>query len=306
VPIEPTLAGVPPTELFEGRVAIVTGAGRGLGRAYAELLARMGARVVANDIDPSELERWTGAGGTASAPRMVTVVADVRRTDGAEAVVAVAEERFGRLDVVVNNAGIAAKRTFSDLTLGDLDHMVSVHLGGHFNVTKAAWPLLTRSDAGRVINTTSNAALYGMPNNVHYAAAKGAIMGLTVSLAREVEHTAMRVNAVAPGAFTEMAVSAMDDTEHLEWMRVRMRAESVAPVVAWLGHPACRLNGRIFDVRGGRFAEVLVGLGDAFPADDVHGAAEAPLDRKVHVVPETIVEAAHWLLEPELDGKDIP
>lgn len=277
----------------------MTGAARGLGRAYVDYLAARGATVVVNDLDADRagvVEAVVASGGVAIANG-----ANVATEDGARRLVDDALQAYGHIDVVVNNAGISRPRAFQDMTYDDLKQMMDVHLGGHFNVTRAAWPHLLAADQGRVVMTSSNAALYGMPSHAHYAAAKGAILGLTRSLAQEAAATRVRVNAIAPGAFTRMAEASILDESHLRRMRRHMPAEKVAPVVAWLSHPSCDVNGAIFDARAGVVSAAFVGQTQGFfdPELSIEAVADHAaeiLDRTGYRTPATTVEAAIWML----------
>jgi NAD(P)-dependent dehydrogenase (short-subunit alcohol dehydrogenase family) len=251
---------------FDGKVAIVTGAGRGLGRAHARLLAARGAAVVANDVGgsiqgygssvaPAEnvVAEITAAGGTA-----VASDADVADDDGAGELVARAIDAFGRLDVVVNNAGIVEFRPFGELTRADLDRMLAVHVGGSWSVTHAAWCHLAAAGAGRVVMTTSAAGVYGIPNGAHYSAAKAAILGLTRALAIEGAPAGIKVNAVAPLAYTRMAAASQFPEVRERLARIAA-PEQVSALVALLVHDSFELSGTVFQAGAGEFAEVFAG-----------------------------------------------
>ena len=205
---------------FEGRVAVVTGAGRGIGRAYALLLAQRGASVVVNDLGGSTegtgtdlgpasevVDEIAAAGGSAVADGH-----DVSSVQGAQALVDAAVERFGRLDVLVNNAGIVRWAGFPEADADNLAAHLAVHLGGSFNTTRAAWPHMVEQDYGRIVMTTST-GIFGLPNNTSYATAKGAVIGLTRSLATAGRRQGIKVNCVAPAAFTRMAGGPGGQTE---------------------------------------------------------------------------------------------
>lgn len=185
------------------RVAIVTGAGGGLGRSHARALARYGARVVVNDMSPAGAEAVAGeiraAGGEA-----VAWTCSVTDRDAVQAMVADAAGRWGSIDIVINNAGILRDRTFAKMDLDDFAAVIDVHLMGAVNVTKAAWPYMREQGYGRIVFTTSSSGLYGNFGQSNYAAAKMALVGLMQTLALEGERSGIRVNCLAPSAATRM------------------------------------------------------------------------------------------------------
>jgi NAD(P)-dependent dehydrogenase (short-subunit alcohol dehydrogenase family) len=250
---------------FDGRVAVVTGAGRGLGAAYARLLAARGAQVVVNDLGSSMggegaddgpasdvVAEIVAAGGTA-----VADTHDVTTEAGADALVATATDRFGRIDVVVNNAGIMRWAGMPAVDERDLSRHWDVHVGGAFNTTRAAWPRLVDQGYGRVVMTTSS-GVFGLPNNLAYAAAKGGVIGLTRSLATAGAEHGIGVNAIAPGAFTRMAGKGEAPPA--------MTPELVAPMAAYLAHEDCPVNGEIYAAGFGRFARVFIAQAEGYVA----------------------------------------
>lgn len=245
---------------FTGKTVIVTGAGRGLGRAYARLLAARGANVVVNDLGgdtdgaapsagPATLvaEEINAAGGTA-----VMNADSVASEEGARSIVATALDAFGRIDAVVNNAGNYRLASFEDLTLDTVQAFLDVHYKGSLLMAHAAWPHLVAAGEGRIVNTVS-AAMAGVPDMVHYGSAKGAVYGLTRNLAVAGAAHGVKVNAVAPGAGTRMMDVAADALPPgtAEYMKEHMPPEMVAPVVAYLAHPACSLTGEVLNAAGG-------------------------------------------------------
>lgn len=256
---------------FAGRVAIVTGAGRGLGRSYAMLLASRGASLVVNDAD-SSTDGATHA-GTACAE---DVVAEIVRAGGtaiandrsvadpgaADAIVNAAIAAFGRLDIVVNNAGIQVAGPFPALDDADFRRVMDVHFFAAVDLCRAAWPHLIGSGCGRIVNTVS-AAIFGKAHYTAYGAAKGAVLSFTRALAEEGRAHGIKVNAIAPLAGTRMAVETLPE-EVARMMRERMPADRVAAIVAYMAHVDCAFSGEAITGCAGRASRVLMGEVDGF------------------------------------------
>ncbi|NIJ10434.1 NAD(P)-dependent dehydrogenase (short-subunit alcohol dehydrogenase family) [Saccharomonospora amisosensis] len=244
----------------EQRVAVVTGAGGALGRSHALHLAGRGMAVVVNDVtDPEPVVREVCAAGG----RAVGVSAGVDTWKGGEQIVEKALAEFGRLDVVVNNAGILRDKSFGKLTREMVESVLAVHLHGAFHVTKAAWPHLVER-GGSVVMTSSGSGLYGNFGQANYGAAKMGLVGLTRVLALEGVRAGVRVNAIAPLARSGMTEDVLP-AEVLE----RLDPVWVSPLVGWLADPACALNGQIWSVAGGRYARVAVVEGPGVVFDHV-------------------------------------
>ena len=260
---------------FDGRVAIVTGAGRNLGRAYAHLLAARGARVVVNDLGVA-ISDTDGSGTAPTANPAHDVVAEIKDAggeavanensvatpNGGRAIVQTALDAFGRVDIVVNNAGVVRQAPFEDYTPSLLDDELTSQLGGHFNVTRAAWPVLTAARYGRVLNLSSGAGLWGVPQMTGYAATKLGVVGLTRALALEGAAQGITVNVVAPCAKTRPGgFGPIPASPALHaWLSV----DEVAPVVTWLVHEDCAVTGECFSVGGGYVGRVTLAVNDGW------------------------------------------
>jgi NAD(P)-dependent dehydrogenase (short-subunit alcohol dehydrogenase family) len=254
---------VVPTLSFDGRVAVVTGAGRGLGRAYAMLLADRGAGVVVNDLgggpdgdgaDPQPalqvVEEIVAAGGRAVADNN-----DVASSDGGNAVIGAALEAFGRIDIVVNNAGIMRWQGLPEVDDKNIDRHYAVHVRGSFNTVRAAWPHFVAQDYGRVVMTTSTGVL-GRADNVGYATAKAGVIGMARAMTAGAGERNIRVNCIAPLASTRLGVrpgqtAAASSSPFLD-------PEWVAPMVAYLAHEDCDVSGETYAAGAGRCNRIFL------------------------------------------------
>ena len=246
---------------FEGKVAIVTGAGAGLGKAHALELARRGAKVVVNDLGGSVdgsggssaaalavVEQIKAAGGTAIANG-----ASVADKAGAESIVKDAVAAFGRVDILINNAGILRDKTFRKLELPDFDLVVSVHLLGSAYCTKAAWPVMLEQGYGRIVMTTSSSGLYGNFGQSNYGAAKLGLVGLMNTLKLEGQKNNVRVNTIAPVAATRMTENIGIPPE----VMARLKPELVTPAVLYLCSDDAP-TGTIIEAGAGYYAKVQI------------------------------------------------
>ena len=301
---------------LSGQAVVVTGAGRGLGRAYALDLAAHGASVVVNDIGGSVTGDGTDdtvadqvvheihtAGGTAVASHD-----SVDTPEGGATIVQTALDAFGRLDAVVSNAGIYETAPYDELTVDRWRRMLRVHLDGAFHLTQPAFRAMKAQGYGRIVLVASNMAAFGYPGNAHYGAAKGGIVGLTHNLALEGEAHGILVNAVLPIGQTRMMMGSVDEATLDPVQRGlydRSAPELVAPLVTYLASRDCSVSHQLISAAGGRYARVFLGLGKGWMAPEGSGTAAEDVAAHIaditatepHVVPASVSDEMVGLLE---------
>jgi NAD(P)-dependent dehydrogenase (short-subunit alcohol dehydrogenase family) len=302
---------------FDGRVAAVTGAGRGIGRAYALLLAELGAQVVVNDLGGSTLgegqdagpadevvKQIQAAGGTAAAN-----YGDVSAVEGGKSVIDTAVGEFGGIDIVINNAGNMVWGSLPDATAQTIEAHWAVHVRGSFNILHAAWPYFLEKNYGRVVLTTS-AGMFGLPDNLGYAVAKASMIGMAKSLTVARRKANITINCIAPNAVTRLGARGGDgrprqaEQAAQEAMAQAMDPALVAPMVAYLAHESCAVSGEAYVAGAGRFARLFVGVTPGYvhpglarvTVDDVAANWAAINDEAGYYVPRTLTDwAGHYL-----------
>lgn len=301
---------------FTNQVAIVTGAGRGLGRLYAIELARRGASVVINDLG-------TSTGGLGSDRKVADdVVAEIRAAggnavasydsvetpEGGAAIVAGAVDTFGRLDAVISNAGIFDTTAFDELSNDQWQRMRSVHLDGAFYLCQPAFRVMSGQRYGRFVFISSSAGMFGQPASAHYAAAKAGVVGLANVVAIEGAEHGILANTVLPFGFSRMVTDTVGSQDEAiragsEFFQA-IAPERVVPAVTYLASRDCDFTGRIYSSCAGRFARVFIGLADGWTADrDVPVQAEDFADHveqisatEPYIVPESIFDEITQLM----------
>jgi NAD(P)-dependent dehydrogenase (short-subunit alcohol dehydrogenase family) len=291
---------------FENRVAVITGAGNGLGREHALLLASRGCQVVVNDLGGSVDGSGGDAGPAAKVAQEINdaggvAVADnnsVATAAGGEAIIKSALDAFGRVDIVINNAGILRDGTFHKMTEEQINMVLDVHLKGAFFVSKPAMIAMREQSYGRIINTSSNSGILGNFGQANYGAAKMGLVGLTRVLAAEGGKYNIKVNAIAPVARTRMT------EDLLGAMAERLDPKLVSPIVAYLAHEDCPVSGEVYSAAGGRIARFFTGLTHGYykadlTLEDVRDNFETIRDEKDYTVPagpgdEFVALMKHW------------
>jgi NAD(P)-dependent dehydrogenase (short-subunit alcohol dehydrogenase family) len=283
---------------FDGKVAIITGAGGGLGRQHALLLASRGALVVVNDLGGA----LDGSGSDKGAAQKVVdeivalggvAVADtnsVSTPEGGAAIVKSAVDAYGRVDIVINNAGILRDKSFHNMTPDLMNPVFDVHLKGAFHVTQPAFVLMREQGYGRIISTSSAAGVFGNFGQANYGAAKMGLVGFMRVLAVEGAKYNIKANSIAPLALTRMTESLFSGA-----MADKLQPGLISPIVAFLAHEDCPVSGEVYSVGGGRVARVFIGETPGyFNADltmeDVRNNFEQIRNEDGYIVPANISE----------------
>lgn len=271
---------------FDGRVAVITGSGRGLGRTYAELLGSKGAKVLVNDPGAALAGEGADAGPAeevvraikAAGGEAVACTESVANPEGGKAIIETALDHFGRIDILIHNAGNVRYGSLEEISHEDFRAVVDVHLMGAFNVVRPAFPLMCKAGYGRVVLTGSIGGLYGTHNVVNYGVSKAGMIGLNNIVAIEGADRGVKSNIILPGAVTRMA-EGLDISQYPP-----MGPELVAPVVGWLAHESCSITGEMLISMAGRVARAYITETEgtfrpAWTIDDVADNIEAIRDQ---------------------------
>ncbi len=291
---------------FDGRIAIVTGAGGGLGRQHALLLASRGAKVLVNDLGGGM--HGDGTGGHRAADVVVEeiraaggeAVANYDSVENGEAIVKAALDNFGSVHIVINNAGILRDVSFAKMSQSDWELVHKVHLTGAMRVTHAAWPIMREQAYGRIIMTSSAAGIYGNFGQTNYGAAKMGLVGFAACLAEEGKAKGIHVNTIAP-----IAASRMTETIMPPEVLARLKPEAVSPLVAWLCHESCTETKGVFEVGAGYISKIRweramgarFGEDAVFSPDDVAARWEEVTDFSTGEYPGSMHESFTAILQ---------
>jgi NAD(P)-dependent dehydrogenase (short-subunit alcohol dehydrogenase family) len=251
---------------FDGKVAIITGAGGGLGRSHALELAKRGALVVVNDLGGASdgtghsetaaqkvVDEIKAAGGEA-----VANYDSVATPEGGANIVKTAVDTFGGVHIIINNAGILRDTSFKNMTPDQLNPVIDVHLRGAFYVTQPAWQIMRDQNYGRIVNTSSGAGVFGNFGQTNYGAAKMGLVGLTRVLSVEGAKNNIKANAIAPVAKTRMTEDLLGPAAD------KLGPEFITPIVTYLASEECSVSGEVYSCGGGRVARVFIGVGAGF------------------------------------------
>jgi NAD(P)-dependent dehydrogenase (short-subunit alcohol dehydrogenase family) len=305
------------TELrFDGQVAVITGAGRGLGAQYARVLAARGARIVVNDLGGSVTGDGAATGAAAATVRQILehggeAIADtnsVATPEGGSAIIGAAVQRWGRVDILINNAGIVRDSPFTEMTPDLVEPLIDVHLKGAFFVTRPAWKVMRERGYGRIVNTCSAAGILGAETMSNYGAAKTGLIGLTRVLAAEGTDVGIKVNAIAPIAATRMLERSMAGNDQQRGADEQAATEAlmrpfldkldpalVAPVVAYLAHADCPVTGEIYSAGAGQVSRFFIGrtkgvYRSQLSAEDVRDHFDEIRDETDYTVPGGVAD----------------
>jgi NAD(P)-dependent dehydrogenase (short-subunit alcohol dehydrogenase family) len=283
---------------YDGKVAVITGAGGGLGRSHALELAKRGALIVVNDLGGSV----DGQGGSHTAAQQVVdeIKAaggeavpnydSVATAEGGKAIVQTALDAFGRIDIVINNAGILRDAAFKNMTPELLEPVIDVHLKGAFYVTQAAWQHMRDQNYGRIVNTSSAAGIFGNFGQTNYGAAKAGLVGFTRVLAVEGAKNNIKANAIAPVAKTRMT------EELLGAMADKLDPAFITPVVAWLAHEDVPVTGEVYSCGGGHVARIFTAVTqgwtdtESLTVEDIRDHFDEIRDETGYAVPANLTE----------------
>ena len=286
---------------FDDRVAVITGAGGGLGRTYALEFARRGAKVVVNDLGGAA----DGSGaGTSMADQVVKEIAEAGGTavsnydsvatpDGGEAIIATALDNFGQVDVVVNNAGILRDKSFAKLSPAELEIVLDVHLKGAFFVSQPAFRAMKGRSYGRFVHTASAAGIFGNFGQTNYGAAKMGIVGLSNVLAVEGAKNNIKSNVIAPIARTRLTEDLLGP------MAEHVKPECVTPLTVYLSSEDCEETHSIYSVGGGRYARIFIAMGQGW----VKGPGQAASVEEIAANWDTIHSDANYTIPDSIAGE---